>query len=624
MTACIHTRTIMPTKPRSIRDDGEQAAPDADAPRARKPRVRRRPDPDQADVVASLTPADESQADAPSPLVREVTGVILMIAAIFIAGALLFERNAADTTCTASSGPFGPVGGCVRWSLLSLLGVTGASVVPLIPFAHALRLFGKLNARTDRSWLVFTSGIALTLPIAAGLARGVTPTTGLLDPWSGLWGGFVGYYTESVIGSAGAWCAVALAFSVLTAITLEWNPIRSVLQMRARRGPLAPVSASRAAALEPSAEAMPAVDFSLMNETPDTATAVDDELEAVAEPERKRKRTKKERVAEHEDKVMSAIEHAAVESDDELPPLTLLDEGPPSDGEQNRKELEENGTKLLDALRMFRVDGQLSGWTKGPTVTQYEIAPAPGVKVRQIANLSNDIALAMRAQSIRIVAPIPGKGAVGVEVPNPTREAVATRDLLESRDYQGVARALPIALGKDLEGRPVIGDLAKMPHLLIAGATGSGKSVCVNTIITSLIYRHTPETLRFLMVDPKMVELSVYNTLPHLRHKVVTDNRDAAAVLKWAVMEMQARYKLLAENGARNIQDFNAKVRSGAPLRMPKAADVAFEHAEYKDGILPYIVVVIDELADLMMTVQAEVEPPLAMLAQKPARSAFI
>ena len=163
----------------------------------------------------------------------------------------------------------------------------------------------------------------------------------------------------------------------------------------------------------------------------------------------------------------------------------------------------------------------------------------------------------------------------------------------------------------------MIADLAKMPHLLIAGATGSGKSVCVNTLITSLIYRHTPKTLRFLMVDPKMVELSVYNVLPHLRHKVVTDNRDAASVLKWAVLEMQERYELLAANGARNIQDFNRKVHDGAALRIPKRPDVAFENTEYTGGILPYIVLIIDELADLMMTVQAEVETPLAMLAQK-------
>ena len=202
-------------------------------------------------------------------------------------------------------------------------------------------------------------------------------------------------------------------------------------------------------------------------------------------------------------------------------------------------------------------------------------------------------------------------------MPNPNPEIVGFRELIESSDFQNARAALPIVLGKDLEGKPVIADLAKMPHLLIAGATGSGKSVCVNTIITSLVYRHTPKTLRFLMVDPKMVELSVYNTLPHLRHKVITDNRDAAAVLKWAVMEMQERYELLAANGCRNLQDFNRRVQDAVPLKTPRRKDVAFEDTVYRGGILPYIVVVIDEMADLMMTVQGEVETPIAMLAQK-------
>jgi S-DNA-T family DNA segregation ATPase FtsK/SpoIIIE len=302
---------------------------------------------------------------------------------------------------------------------------------------------------------------------------------------------------------------------------------------------------------------------------------------------------------------------------DELPPAELLTPAPARNVEQSRAHLDAMGQKLMDALRTFKVDGQLVGRTTGPTVTQYEIEPSPGVKVRQFANLANDLALAMRAASIRIVAPIPGRGAVGVEVPNPTAEIVSFRDMIESKDYQQTPRALPIALGRDLEGRPVIGDLAKMPHLLIAGATGSGKSVCVNTLVTSLIYRHTPRTLRFLMVDPKMVELSVYNVLPHQRHKVVTDNRDAAALLKWAVIEMQDRYQLLAANGARNIQDFNQKARDGVELVRPKDPDTAFEDRVYKAGILPYIVVVIDELADLIMTCAAEVETPLAMLAQK-------
>jgi S-DNA-T family DNA segregation ATPase FtsK/SpoIIIE len=230
------------------------------------------------------------------------------------------------------------------------------------------------------------------------------------------------------------------------------------------------------------------------------------------------------------------------------------------------------------------------------------------------------------------VAPIPGKGAVGVEIPNPTARIVTLRELFETAEWESRRATLPIALGHDLEGKPVIADLAKMPHLLIAGATGTGKSVTINTIITSLIYRYTQKELRLLMIDPKMVELSMYNALPHLRHKVVTNNHDAATVLKWAVFEMQRRYELLQANGARNLADFNRKVEEGKPLRNPprpkptlstvnaEAPDTPPEPPTdevYSDGILPFIVMVIDELADLMMTVQAEVETPLAILAQK-------
>nr|MCU0649769.1 DUF87 domain-containing protein [Gemmatimonadaceae bacterium] len=216
----------------------------------------------------------------------------------------------------------------------------------------------------------------------------------------------------------------------------------------------------------------------------------------------------------------------------------------------------------------------------------------------------------------------PGRGAVGVEVPNPSPRMVGLRELLDAREFQQARAALPIALGRDLEGKVVVADLARMPHLLIAGATGSGKSVCVNTIITSLLYRHTPKTLRLLMIDPKMVELSVYNGLPHLRYRVITDNKQAAQVLKWAVWEMERRYRLLEANGCRNLQDFNRRVQlhedgEGLPLRTPPNPQVAFEDQTYREGILPYVVLVIDEMADLMMTVQGEVEVPIAKLAQK-------
>jgi S-DNA-T family DNA segregation ATPase FtsK/SpoIIIE len=419
-------------------------------------------------------------------------------------------------------------------------------------------------------------------------------------PIAGLWGSFLAFYLKEFFGSAGAWFVIALLLSALMAWTLRWNPVRAIVGPSPDKKKVAvPEAPTLAQRMEPLPQEMPAVDV-----------AVDDAPEPTPTPaERRRAR-----------KATPPVEGVPVfpgaEDEELLPPSELLTLAPAAPAEQGAA-LDEMGQKLMDALRTFRVDGTLVKRTTGPVVTQFEIEPSSGVKVRQFANLANDLALAMRAQSIRIVAPIPGRGAVGVEVPNPTAEMVWFRQLIESREFQSARASLPIALGEDLEGRPVVADLARMPHLLIAGATGSGKSVCVNTIITSLVYRHTPETLRFLMVDPKMVELSVYNRLPHLRYRVVTDNRDAASLLKWAVMEMHDRYHLLAANGARNIQEFNKRVMEGATLQLPKNPDVAFEDRTYRAGIQPYIVIVIDELADLMMTVQGEVETPLAMLAQK-------
>ncbi|UCG75781.1 MAG: DNA translocase FtsK 4TM domain-containing protein [Gemmatimonadota bacterium] len=299
-------------------------------------------------------------------------------------------------------------------------------------------------------------------------------------------------------------------------------------------------------------------------------------------------------------------------SQTELPPLDLLTEPAVGSGGLGEQELKSLGTILVDKLRTFRVEGRISGWTTGPVVTQFEIVPAAGVKVGQIAALSDDLALALKAPSVRIVAPIPGKGAVGVEVPNPEPEIVWLREVLESPAYRRAGSTLPIALGRDLAGRPYVTDLARMPHLLIAGATGTGKSICINAIITSLVYRFTPAELRLLMVDPKMVELSVYNDLPHLRHPVVIENSEAASILKWAVYEMGRRYSLLSANGCRNLQEFNARVSAGREIRMPEGYV-----KEYDEGPLPFIVLLVDELADLIMTVQAEVEGPLAILAQK-------
>ena len=555
-----------------------------------------------------------------------------MLFAVFLAGALVAQGVRLVGGRGDVRSAFGWVGDLLTLPLTNALGWPAAAMLPLAPAAHALRLFGRLDQRTDRSWMVFLLGVVILLPIALGLGEGgLREATGL----SGLWGSFVAFYLLQFAGTAGAWIILLLALSALMAATLSWNPVRAIVSKTPRtleeggegstrngEGVLQSSGSRSARAArppEPTPEEMPAVDLSLQPGR-ETAT-LEREDSTRTDKKKKEKKSKADIASEHADRIAAEIDAAGFvesdEEDDERPSPELLAMPPGRNPDIDNRALDAMGVKLMDALRTFRVEGDLVGRTTGPVVTQFEITPAAGVKVRQFASLADDLALAMRAQSIRIVAPIPGKGAVGVEVPNPTPEVVPFRELMETREWREKRAALPIAIGKDLQGRPVIEDLAKMPHLLIAGATGSGKSVCINTLITSLIFRHTPKTLRFLMVDPKMVELSVYNVLPHLRHKVVTDNRDAAAVLKWAVLEMQERYELMAANGARNIQDFNRKVQEGAKLQLPKRPDVAFENNEYTAGILPYIVLIIDELADLMMTVQAEVETPLAMLAQK-------
>ena len=573
-------------------------------------------------------------------LKREILGIALLLFAVFLGGAFVVLALALaqlrDVVTVKQS--VGALGDLLALPLVRAFGWPAAVLIPFVPAVHALRLFGRLESRTDRSWMIFFAGMVLLLPVALALAL-PAPPLGVASAGAGWWGGLVADWWRSWFGTFGAWVFVALAASVLTAATLSWNPIRAIVgpsprtgvsaaavsalaqptptKRRKARGDTGETSAEAgdlALSLEPSPDEMPSIDASTSVEDDDARSGGLD-----GRTGKRRKKSKAEAAADHAAEIVAAIESTAHPdvSGEELPSPELLAPVPPRNSDASKRELDAMGLKLMDALRTFRVDGELVGRTTGPVVSQFEIEPAPGVKVRQFANLSNDLALAMRAASIRIVAPIPGRGAVGVEVPNPVSEIVSFRELIETREFQSARAALPIVLGKDLEGKPIIADLAKMPHLLIAGATGSGKSVCVNTIITSLVYRHTPRTLRFLMVDPKMVELSVYNTLPHLRHKVITDNRDAAAVLKWAVMEMQDRYELLAANGCRNVQDFNKRVQDGASLRLPKNPHVAFEDATYKGNVLPYIVVVIDEMADLMMTVQGEVETPIAMLAQK-------
>jgi len=324
-------------------------------------------------------------------------------------------------------------------------------------------------------------------------------------------------------------------------------------------------------------------------------------------------------------------------SDDYIfPTLDLLKEPVKVSTATNEAEHITNAETLLRTLGEFGVEVSLGEIHTGPVITRYEILPAPGVRVEKIASLDKNIALGMKAQSVRILAPVPGKGVVGVEVPNQKPTPVGMREILESADWGESKAELPIALGKDVSGAPIVADLARMPHLLIAGATGSGKSVCVNSIVASLVYHGGPKKVRLLMVDPKIVELQVYNSLPHMLIPVVTEPKKVPGALKWLLSEMEKRYQIFAKCGVRNIASFNTRKTPEAAPSPEKDKDVAVAEVPTELNIevprdveieipdkLPYIVCIIDELADLMMVAPAEIETSIARLAQL-ARAAGI
>ncbi len=284
-----------------------------------------------------------------------------------------------------------------------------------------------------------------------------------------------------------------------------------------------------------------------------------------------------------------------------IPPISLLEEPPDAGARVSRKDNEELANVLIDKLRDFHISGEVVGIVSGPVITMFELKPAPGVKVNQIQNLSDDLAMALRAQKIRIVAPIPGKDAVGIEIPNRKPEQVYIREIIGSEDFVEGAHSISLPLGKNIIGKPVTADLASMPHLLVAGATGSGKSVSIHCMVTGFLYRFCPDELSLIMIDPKMLELRMYNGIPHLLTPVVTDPREAVKTLKWAVREMEQRYAALAAKGVRSIPEYNRRAETDGEGRQKR---------------LPLLVIIIDELADLILTMQNEVEEPLARLAQ--------
>lgn len=374
-------------------------------------------------------------------------------------------------------------------------------------------------------------------------------------------------------------------------------------------------------------------------------------IKPMAPPPAKPNIFKKEKEKKKEDAKTAPVQEAfaflKAEGEFQTPPFSLLDQPPAGERSVDRDALTMNARMLEKKLKDYGIDGEVVEICPGPVITMYEYSPAPGVKISKIAGLSDDLTMALQAMSIRIVAPIPGKGVVGIEVPNRDREMVFLREIFNCEIFHANKFKLPMALGKDIAGHPVIADLAKAPHLLVAGATGMGKSVSINTMILSLLYTSTPRDVRMIMVDPKMLEFSMYEGIPHLLLPVVTEPKKASLALKWAVNEMERRYQLLSDKGVRNIDSYNKKL-ADAQLELEEHnvpdAEIIEEleefadHAEHGDATeevdplpfvvdddsdmlvhehLPYIVVIVDELADLMMVAGREVEEHIARLAQK-------
>lgn len=516
---------------------------------------------------------------------QEIAGIALLALALYAAVSLFSPAG--------STWGGGVIGEWLSWALLSSMGYT-AYVFPFVVLAISLdfllRRFVAFKAALVGSFVLFI------ISLSALLSSVFAETTG------GAIGEFLGAVLSGWFGSTGA---IIILFALVLITILIATGI-SFVRLTVRLFP-------------PLAFLFKSVISKVGKKNGEDEDVLEEDGEeeageaAVAPPKAEKKEEKSPREkaptivapkihnkrSEPEEK--EVLEIISPKGTFQLPPLSLLDPVAEKAGTVDNKALLENSKVLEKKLLDFGIEGRVLEVMPGPVVTMYEFEPAPGVKVQRITSLADDLALATKATSIRIIAPIPGKSVVGIEVPNPKRDMIMLREMLECPAFAKSRSRLSLALGKDISGSPYVADLARMPHLLVAGATGTGKSVSVNAMILSVLYKATPEDVRFLMVDPKMLELSAYEGIPHLITPVITDPKKAAGALKGIVTEMGRRYKLMAEKGAKNIEKYNQMLD-----------DTSDEETKR----LPYIVVIIDELADLMMTSGKEVEECLVRLSQ--------
>src|SRR5574337_322814 len=542
------------------------------------------------------------------PKTHEVLGILGIAVVLFLLASLLSYDSLDPSFFNSGGGPGHQVhnyGG--RWGaelagdLLEVLGVGALA----LPFFLVLFTWRFLSAKATSSVIWKLAGCVLLLA-SLGLLAQLFVKTGL--PGGRTWerpGGFVGEELDRIfsplVGRVGL-PLLGLTTFVLGVVCLSSRPLsglslgcrnmieRAAARVKERRAAKAQLPGRIRPPYTPPVDEEPQIESRSFPELVQPATVV-----ATVESE----------APETDPPPQQPFLFAMPKDGFQTPPLSLLDLPTTAESGLSDEERETNAAILERKLLDFGVEGRVTQAQPGPVITRYEIEPGPGIKINRIVALADDLALALRALSVRVVAPIPGKAVVGVEIPNRRRALVHLREVLASRAFEGSAAHLPLALGKDIAGEPYVVDLGQMPHLLIAGATGSGKSVCLNALIVSLLYKATADRIRLLLIDPKRVELSIYDGTPHLAERVVCDPKEAAKRLQRLVIHMEGRYKLFARLGARNIVSYNRLIR----IARREGGGEVFQP-------LPYLVVVIDELADLMLTAAADVERAIARLAQ--------
>ena len=579
-------------------------------------------------------------------MTKELRGMALGTIGIFILLAFLtFNTSDSSLNSWSNEGMIHNLGGKFGAQVADLFfngfGLS-SYLIPLALLYMAYTLFRFKEIRLRSYKLLASFGLLFTLSALLAFSRDTVSFFGQQVPTGGLVGKMTIYFLKATVGPYGALLLLlpllAASIMILSKFSFilfagwwlenfknkwaAWQARRAAVReeqkrTKAKQEGLPPAAASTGPVIKPPAALPP--------------------RPTIFKKEKDKKKEEGKTAA-----VQETFEFIKAEGDFHTPPFSLLDVPPLTEKTLDRDALTMNARLLEKKLKDYNIDGEVVEICPGPVITMYEFSPAPGIKISRIAGLTDDLTMALQAMSIRIVAPIPGKGVVGIEVPNRDRDMVFLREIFNCEHFSHSKMKLPLALGKDIAGLPVVTDLAKAPHLLVAGSTGSGKSVSINTMILSLLYTSTPKDVRMIMVDPKMLEFSMYEGIPHLLLPVVTEPKKASLALKWAVNEMERRYTLLSDKGVRNIDSYNKKLAgelleqeehdaiSDAEI-IEELEEILEEGENFPDPLpfmvddgdilehthLPYIVVIVDELAYLMMVAGREVEEHIARLAQK-------